>query len=171
MPSGDPQRTWFPEMVDTLRMEWSCSMAWSDLIGLRDRLDEALARIRSERRIRSPIMFCRRCGKRHPAAPPRVSIRAMILAAQRFGVASEEQAKALEKGWKQYRTDHQLDLYGKHQPPPSTAEPAHGGGKGKPAGPWVRQSSPSQPSDREQVAHHRSPGDTAVYGGRDESRA
>lgn len=114
MPSGDAQRTWFPEMVGTLRKEWSCALTWSDLIHLRDGLDEALRRIRSEQGIRSPVIYCRRCRNRHAAAHPRVSVRALILAAHRFGLATKEEATALERGWRKYRTDQHLDLYGKN---------------------------------------------------------
>ena len=125
MPSGDAQRTWFPELVDVLRQEWSCPSTWGDLIHLRDGLDEALCRIRTERRIRSPMVLCHRCGKRHAAAPPRVSVRAVILAAHRFGLTSEEEAKALARDWRKYRAAHQLDLCGKASSAQVGAESAH----------------------------------------------
>ena len=49
MPAGDPQRTWFPEMVDELRKRWRAELPLSDLIQLRNDLDAMLHRIRSER--------------------------------------------------------------------------------------------------------------------------
>src|ERR1019366_9425514 len=51
MPAGDRQRTWSPEMVEALRVEWRADMPWSDLIALRDRLDAMLQPIRHSRHI------------------------------------------------------------------------------------------------------------------------
>ena len=112
MPAGDRQRTWFPEMVAVLRRDWDRSMAMAKLIELRDRLDALLQRIRSERGILPPVMNCRSCGSTGHAAPPRVSVRALILSLVRFGIASVEEVRALEKLWNRYRRDEQLDLYG-----------------------------------------------------------
>lgn len=47
MPSGDPQRTWFPEMVVRLRLKWHEGMSIAALIGLRDELDGMLRQIRT----------------------------------------------------------------------------------------------------------------------------
>src|ERR1035438_9822992 len=49
MPAGDPQRTWFPEMVETLRARWRVSLAFEEMIALRDHLDAMLHQIRSDR--------------------------------------------------------------------------------------------------------------------------
>jgi hypothetical protein len=62
MPSGDAQRTWFPEMVARLRSNWQEEMSMLALICLRDELDGMLQWIRSSRNIRTPIITCRRCG-------------------------------------------------------------------------------------------------------------
>ena len=112
MPSGDAQRTWFPEMVDVLRCDWDGSMSMAKLIELRHRLDAMLQSIRSERGILPAVMTCPRCGSKGHAAPPRVSVRAVILSLGRFGIASVEEVRALEKLWNRYRRDEQLDLYG-----------------------------------------------------------
>ena len=56
MPSGDAQRTWFPEMIGRLRAEWHQGMAIPALIGLRDELDGILHRIRAGRSIQTPII-------------------------------------------------------------------------------------------------------------------
>jgi hypothetical protein len=110
MPSGDAQRTWFPEMVARLRAEWHEGMSISSLIGLRDELDETLHRIRAGRNIQTPIITCRRCGMTGHAAEPRVSMRALILALVRFEIASKDQTRALEKDWAAYRKQHRLDM-------------------------------------------------------------
>jgi len=94
MPSGDPQRTWFPEMIARLRKDWHTEMSMPMLIDMRDRLDEMHHRTRAGRNIQTPIMTCRKCGRTGHAAEPRVSVRAMILALARFGIAPKDKAKA-----------------------------------------------------------------------------
>jgi hypothetical protein len=113
MASGDPQRTWFPEMIHKLRLEWHESMSFPDLIALRDSLDSMLHEIRSTRNIRAPIVKCPKCGKVGPGAEPRVSVRAMILSLSRFRIADAEPVKILEKQWAAYREKNGLNLYGK----------------------------------------------------------
>lgn len=113
MPSGDAQRTWFPELVLRLRSEWHEGVSMPALISLRDELDGMLRRIRTGRNIQTPIITCRRCGTTGPAAEPHVSVRAMILAVARFGIASKDQTRALEKAWAEYRKQHRLDIEGK----------------------------------------------------------
>ena len=113
MPSGDAQRTWFPEMIVRLRAEWHAGMSMPALIGLRDELDGELQRIRAGRNIQTPIITCSKCGLTGPAAEPRVSVRALILALARFEIASKDQTRALEKEWAAYRKQYQLDVEGK----------------------------------------------------------
>ena len=113
MTSGDPQRTWFPEMIQKLRLEWHESMTIPDLIALCDALDSMLHEIRSTRNIRSPIVKCPKCGKVGPAAERTVSVRAMILSLSRFNIVNPERVKILEKKWAVYREENGLNLYGK----------------------------------------------------------
>jgi hypothetical protein len=113
MPSGDAQRTWFPEMVVRLRAEWRAGMSTPALISLRDELDEMLHRIRVGRNIKTPIITCHRCGMTGPAAEPHVSVRALILALARFEIAPKDETRALEKAWATYRKQHRLDIEGK----------------------------------------------------------
>ncbi len=115
MASGDPQRTWFPEMIVMLRQEWKPPMSCVALIELRDRQNAMLQAIRSERKILSPIMKCSKCHWEGRTAPPKVSVRALILALARFGIAQSEEAKKIEKEWSLYRKQNKLDLYGKRQ--------------------------------------------------------
>ena len=113
MPSGDPQRTWFPEMVARLRSNWHEGMSMPTLISLRDELDEMLQSIRAGRNIRTPIITCRKCGMTGPAAPPHVSVRALILALSRFEIASSDKTRVLEKDWARYRKNRRLTGEGK----------------------------------------------------------
>jgi hypothetical protein len=112
MPSGDANRIWFPELVDILQARWHEEMPVDELIQLTAELDAALQAIRAERRIKSAMMWCPNCQKRHRSAPPRVSVPATIFALSRFGVASPETVKSTEKRWKRHRRENQLDLYG-----------------------------------------------------------
>jgi hypothetical protein len=100
-------------MVVELRSRWCAALSLPDLIHLRDDLDAMLHRIRSERHIRSPIIKCPSCGQVGPAMEPDVSVRATILALGRFGLASADDVKALEKRWAAYRKANALDLHGK----------------------------------------------------------
>jgi hypothetical protein len=113
MPKGDAQRVWFPEMLARLRSEWRETMSFAALVDLRDSLDTMLRQVRSERHISSPVFTCPKCGLRGPMAEPQVSVRAMILAARRFGIAHSAKTKALEREWSKYRHEQGLDLYGK----------------------------------------------------------
>ena len=125
MPAGDAQRTWFPEMVETLRVRCHPAISMAELIELRQQLDSMLQSIRSERQILPPLMYCRHCKTQHRAAAPRVSVRALILALPRFGILPPEQTRALEKSWKRYRQSQQLDLYGLAVAGPTASETAH----------------------------------------------
>ena len=122
MPAGDSQRKWFPEMVDELRSRWSKGMSLEELISLTRELDEMLQEIRTQRKIKPVMMWCPKCQKRQPSAPPRVSVRSVIFALGRFGIASSDTVSSLEKHWKKYRKEHELDLRGT---PAGVAEDDH----------------------------------------------
>jgi hypothetical protein len=112
MAAGDPQRVWFPEMLARLRCEWNSRMSFPALIELRNLMDSMLQQIRSERHIVSPVLRCPMCGATGPSAEPHVSIRALILALGRFGIASQKDTKRIERDWAKYRVQNRLDLYG-----------------------------------------------------------
>lgn len=58
-------------------------------------------------------MLCPCCQAPMVQGSSSVSVRATISALTRFGLASEGEVKALEKGWKQYRQVTGCDLDGK----------------------------------------------------------
>ena len=120
MAAGDAQRVWFQEMIERLRSQWHWSMSFDAIVELRDDLDATLQRIRSERHIRSPVFRCPQCGQVGKGAEPHVSVRAMILSLNRFGIAPAEQAYALEKAWAVYRKENGLDLNGEPMASPPT---------------------------------------------------
>jgi hypothetical protein len=113
VPSGDRSRTWFPEMVEVLRQGWRGDIGMDELIALANGLDCLLRDIRTKRGICSPTIQCRKCGKRGPAAAPRVSVRATILAAGRFGIGQQDEVAQTELLWNRYRLNERLDLYGR----------------------------------------------------------
>jgi hypothetical protein len=113
MAAGDFSRTWFSEMVETLRQEWKPEMPWNQVIALRDRLDAMLQEIRFSRGIRPPTMWCPACNQRTQQAPPSVSVRALIFALGRFCIVPPVEAKSLEKRWAKHRKQNSLDRNGK----------------------------------------------------------
>jgi len=113
VPAGDPQRVWFPEMIQKMRAEWHVGMSFTDLIELRDSLDSILREIRFTRGIHPPVFKCPACGHIGPGAEPKVSVRAVILSLARFQIAEAEHTKVLEREWAVYQKKNQLDLYGK----------------------------------------------------------
>jgi len=117
MASGDASRTWFSEMVEMLRQEWKSELSWEQVFTLRDRLDAMLEEIRTSRGIQPPSMWCPVCNQRTQQAPPRVSVRATILALGRFGIVTPAEAKSLEKRWAKHRKENSLDRNGKFTEP------------------------------------------------------
>jgi hypothetical protein len=116
MSTGDGNRVWFPEMIDTLRSRWNVAMAFPDLIELCNVVDGMLQRRRPSGPILPPGSRCPECGRivgsesqqRHS-----ISVRATILSLGRFGIASPEVTKRTEKEWARNRAENRLDLYGR----------------------------------------------------------
>ena len=115
MASGDRQRTWFPEMVDLLRTERRPDLTWKELIALRDRVDGLMKDIRKTRDLKPVVSKtpCPKCGRPLIQGGGHVSVRAMILAVKRFGIASHEEVKVVERGWNRHRRQTGLDLHGR----------------------------------------------------------
>lgn len=99
-------------MIARLRSVWDEEMPFLKLVEFCNILNGMLQRIRHERHILPPVIHCRSCGRTGPAAEPKVSVRAVILAAARFELASQTTAKKLEREWATYRAQNALDLYG-----------------------------------------------------------
>jgi hypothetical protein len=125
MPAGDASRTWFSEMIDTLRHEWKPGMEWEQVVALRDRLDAMLNEIRFSRGIQPATMWCPVCNQRTQQAALSVSVRALILALGRFGIVGGVEVKSLEKRWARHRKENDLDRNGKPKSTRSTDSNSH----------------------------------------------
>jgi transcription elongation factor Elf1 len=115
MPSGDAHRQWVPEMIHMLSLQWAPELSWDELVGLAGRLDATLQRIRKDRNIIPPMFTCPKCGLRKRSCFTRISVNATILAAGRFGIASQAEAKEMSRRWKQYRKEQDINHYGEKE--------------------------------------------------------
>jgi hypothetical protein len=118
---GDALRTWFPELVATLRDRWFDGMSCDQMIVLRADLQRQLAAIRADQGIEARprwIANDRSQGRRFRqwCDEPEISVRAVILAAGRFQVASALIVSDLEQRWRLFRREHGLDLQGARTP-------------------------------------------------------
>lgn len=129
MASGDRQRTWFPEMIEALRADWRPEMSWPEFVALRDHLDDMLRKIRNSRNLQpvTTSMLCPCCNEPLVQGAGGVSVRATILALNRFGIASANEVKFLEKTWVKYRRETGIDLNGKPAHRSATHSTAMGG--------------------------------------------
>ncbi len=100
-------------MIETLRTRWHQDLSFTEIIELRNDLNEMLQQIRIQRHIRPPVFKCPKCGQISEGAPSEVSVRAMILSVIRFNIAATTPTRALEKRWDAYRKQNSVDLYGK----------------------------------------------------------
>ncbi len=100
-------------MIETLRTRWHQDLSFTEIIELRDDLNEMLQQIRIQRHIRPPVFKCPKCGQISEGPPSGVSVRAMILSVIRFNIAATKPTRALEKHWDAYREQNSVDLYGK----------------------------------------------------------
>jgi hypothetical protein len=112
MARGDSGRTWFPELVHELRASWRPGLSWAAIIALRDRLQAMVEEIIVTRGIKRARVRCFHCGHVGPGAPPVISVRAVILTLQRFGIEPQDTVDRLDKAWAEHRAQQQLDLRG-----------------------------------------------------------
>ena len=120
MPSGDAHRQWFPEMIDMLSRQWTPDLSWDELVGLAARLDATLQQIRKDRNIIPPMFTCSKCGVSKRSCFTKISVNATILAAGRFGIMSQSEARGMSRRWKKYSKEQDINLYGEKnrtQPP------------------------------------------------------
>jgi len=112
MASGDAQRVWLPEMIDKLKTQWSSSMTWEELTKFCRMITEERKRIRESRGIQTPSSKCTHCGTVSRSDNHAISIRSTLFILKNNGVISEEEFKELDRNWKRYRKENELDAYG-----------------------------------------------------------
>jgi len=127
MPRGVASQTWFPEVVSDLRASWRGDLTWDAIIDLRKRLQQRLEQVLLSRGIAQAIVRCSHCGHVGPGARPVISVRAVVLALQRFGIESEATVRKLDKAWAKHRVLQQLDLLGEPVQPRSPVGHVHAG--------------------------------------------
>ena len=125
MPRGERSQTWFPEIVSDLRASWQADMTWDAIIDLRKRLQQRLEQVLRSRGITPATVRCIHCGHVGPGAKPVISVRAVVLALQRFGIESEDSVRKLDKAWAKHRVQQHLDLRGEPVQHRSAADHVH----------------------------------------------
>mgnify|MGYP001617483957 CR=1 FL=1 len=128
MPAGDRSRTWFPELVSDLRACWRPELTWEAIIALRGQLQRRLEDVLVSRGIKPARVRCFHCGHVGPGAPPDLTVRAVLLALQRFGIESEDAVRRLDKAWGKHRALQQLDRRGQRVEPGAPAPHVHAEG-------------------------------------------
>ena len=96
-----------------LRHLWKPELTWEELTLITERLNATLRGIRKERNILPPMFKCPCCGEREHSIAQLISVNASILAAGRFGICTETEAKEHSKRWAKHRKSLNLDLYGR----------------------------------------------------------
>lgn len=129
MASGDRHPAWFPEIIEALRADWPPEMSWAEFVTVRD-LEEMLREIRNSRNVQPVKTLTLRpcCNEPLVQGAGGVSVRATILALNRFDIASANEVKFLEKTWVKHRLETGIGLNGK--PPHSSATRSTAGGGG-----------------------------------------
>ncbi len=113
MSSGQAHTTWFPELKVLLHDNWSPTLTIPEQFKLVDLLNKELDRIRIERSIQPPMMWCFNCKERHRSRFIEISITALYFALKRFDISTETEIIELRKKWKLYSKEKNVDIWGK----------------------------------------------------------
>ncbi len=112
MPAGDAQRAWFPEMLSELRRFWDNEPDWREVVEFCEIMTSLRSSIRNQRGIRGPMMTCRNCGQKHAMTLPPISPRSLLFALQKTEIITDDELKQLDKEWKRFRKNENLDALG-----------------------------------------------------------
>lgn len=66
-----------------------------------------------KRNIKPAKNWCPNCEEYHENRPQPITIRSMLFALKKTGSIYDDEFKVLDKSWKKYRKEHELDAYGK----------------------------------------------------------
>ena len=112
MPAGDAQRAWFAEMLSELSRFWDNDPDWSEVIDFCNEMTLLRSSIWEQRGIKGPMMTCRNCGKKHAMTLPPISPRSLLFALRNIDVVTDDERKRLDKEWKRFRKDKNLNALG-----------------------------------------------------------
>ena len=112
MPAGDGIRAWFPQMIEELKKIWKISMSWEEYAALASEMTVLRSKIRENKGITSPQMFCKGCGGIHGMDPIPIEIRSILFALKKAELLDDDQFSRLDKEWKKYQRLHRLDCHG-----------------------------------------------------------
>jgi hypothetical protein len=112
MAAGDAQRTWFPEMLEGLKVRWHRELSWEECRDLCGEMTALRTKIRESKNIKPVRAWCKNCQAHHNPTPSPLTIRSMLFALKKIGVMDEFEFKELDKMWKKYRKDNSLDARG-----------------------------------------------------------
>lgn len=112
MPAGDAQRAWFPEMLEELKNRWKLDMSWNECIQLCRNATATRTKLKKEKGIAGPLMFCKNCNDYHEMSPMPIGIRSLLFALKKEGLIDDHTFEIKDKEWKKYQRKHQLDAIG-----------------------------------------------------------
>jgi hypothetical protein len=115
MPSGQAHTIWFEELKQLLKEKWNPELSISHQFDLVSSLNQMLDKIRADRNIKPPMMWCPKCQKRERSKFIPISITGVYYALKRFEICSEEEFKKLMVSWKIYSKAQDIDIYGKRK--------------------------------------------------------
>ena len=75
-------------------------------------LNNILNKIRNDKNVHPPMMWCPKCQKRTQSKFLPISITATYWALKRFDYCSKDEFKKLLNEWKEYSTKEQINIYG-----------------------------------------------------------
>lgn len=113
MPSGDAQRAWFPEMLESLKAKWNPELTWKKQISICEEMTKIREQIWDQRNIKPAKIWCPNCKEYHESRPQDITIRSMLFALKKIGIINDVELKKIDKSWKKHRKENKLDACGK----------------------------------------------------------
>jgi hypothetical protein len=93
---------------------WYDQMSWEECADLCQKMTIFRESIWKNRNIVPARTWRPNCKEYHDSRPPEISIRSMLFALKKIKVIGDNELKELDKSWKKYRKESNLDAYGKH---------------------------------------------------------
>ena len=112
MQSGQAHTIWFSELKIILKDRWAADLTIAEQFKLVTDLNCRLNQIRIDNNIQPPMMWCPKCKKRERSRFTKISITGMYYALKRFEICTDKKFKELQKKWKKYSIERDIDIYG-----------------------------------------------------------